>query len=62
MLRLDSFLRNSYAEVFNPKVKPDPSASERLEAKLLEATQHLRNNFSKNYAQRALGWHRPSPG
>ena len=60
MLRFDAFLKNSYAEVFNPKVTPDPSASERLEAKLVEATQRLRNSFSKNYVQRTLGWSRPN--
>jgi hypothetical protein len=60
MLRFDGFLKDPYAEVFNPKVTPDPSATERLEAKLLEATQRLRNSFSKNYAQRTLGWQRPS--
>jgi hypothetical protein len=60
MLRFDGFLRNPYAEVFSPKVTPDPSATEKLEAKLLEATQRLRNSFSKNYVQRTLGWQRPS--
>jgi hypothetical protein len=60
MLRFDAFLKSSYAEVFNPKVTPDPYASERLEAKLVEATQRLRNSFSKNYVQRTLGWPRPN--
>jgi hypothetical protein len=62
MLRFDGFLKDPCADVFNPKVTPDPSASERLEAKLLEAAQHLRHSFSKNYAQRILGLQRQTSG
>jgi hypothetical protein len=60
MLRFDTFLKDPYAEVFNPKVTPDPRATERLDAKLQEATQRLRSSFSKHYAQRAMSWHRPT--
>ncbi len=55
MLRFDGFLRNPTPEVFNPKVTPDPSESERLEAKLQEAIQRLRNSFGKNYVRHSFG-------
>lgn len=55
MLRFDGFLRNLTPEVFNPKVTPDPSESERLEAKLQEAMQRLRGSFGKNYVRHPLG-------
>jgi hypothetical protein len=55
MLRLDIFFRDHTPEIFTPRVTPDPSVSERLEAKLHEATRRLRNSSTNNNAQSSLG-------
>ena len=38
---------------FNPKVTPDPTESERLEAKLHEATQRLNERIEKAMMRRS---------
>lgn len=47
-----SLLRDQSPPVFNPKVTPDPSETERLEAKLREATQRLRQRFEHRVGSR----------
>lgn len=62
MLRFDGFLKNPTPEVFNPRVTPDPSESERLEAKLHDAMQRMRNSLGKNYGRNILGSQRQGTG
>ena len=39
--------------VFNPRVTPDPTESERLEAKVQEATRQLRERLNKGLIRRS---------
>lgn len=45
-------LRQHTPAVFNPRVTPDPTESERLAVKLQEATQRLNERLEKSLARR----------
>lgn len=48
-----SLLKPHVPPVFNPRVTPDPTESERLEAKLHEASRRLNERFEKTLLRRA---------
>jgi hypothetical protein len=46
-------LRVRSPSVFSPKVTPDPSDTERLEARLREAAERLANRYDRDFLRRA---------
>ncbi|MGC3981511.1 MAG: hypothetical protein QM808_09645 [Steroidobacteraceae bacterium] len=58
MMSFYGLLQDRNPAVFNPKVTPDPTDSERLEAKLRDATQRMRDRFDESFARRARIVHR----
>jgi hypothetical protein len=53
MNSFQSLLNPRMPVVFNPKVTPDPTESERLEAKLNAAMQQLRERLEKGLIRRS---------